>query len=213
MRQIIDLTHTICEEMPVYPGTEPPVIESPWSVEKDGFVEQKLSFYAHIGTHIDAPAHMLPHAPTLDRMPVDAFIGQASVIRLPLVKGSSIDLSDLKSFEGLFKNSDFILLHTGWSKYWGQDQYFHGYPVLSEEAALWIHSFNLKGVGADLISLDAVETKNYSNHKTLLERGILIENLTNLEQLPETGFLFSCLPLKVVKGDGSPVRAVAIIGT
>jgi len=209
--EIIDLSHTITPGMPVYPGTEPPIMTPACTLDNDGFIERKLIFYSHTGTHIDAPAHILPHAPTLDRMPADRFIGPGSVIDLTAVKESEIDISYLEPHENLFKTSDFILFHTGWSQFWGRGKYFRDYPVLSEEAALWIDTFGLKGVGVDMISVDEADATTFSIHNILLERSIIIENLTHLEKLPKTGFIFSCFPLKFENADGSPVRAVAII--
>jgi len=90
--------------------------------------------------------------------------------------------------------------------------YFSGYPVLSENAVRWLQRFSLKGVGSDTISADKAETTAFPIHKNLLSRNcIIVENLTNLDALPEDGFVFSCLPLKTVNADGSPVRAVAMI--
>jgi kynurenine formamidase len=211
MNKIIDLSHTINETMPVYPGTEPPHIEAPCTVEKDGFYERKLTFYSHTGTHMDAPAHILTHAPTLDMMPIDTFAGPGSVIDLTSITDSKIQLTQLEPFTYLFETSDFILLHTGWSRYWGQEKYYYGFPVLTQEAALWMHSFDLKGIGVDMISVDSTESTNLLIHKILLERSVLIENLVQLEQLPQTGFTFCCFPLKLEAADGSPIRAAAIL--
>lgn len=58
--KVIDLTHTISETMPVYPGTEQPRLTPANSYEKDGFKETLLSMYSHTGTHVDPPAHLLP---------------------------------------------------------------------------------------------------------------------------------------------------------
>ena len=65
----IDLTHIITEDMPVYPGTEPPKLTPANSYEKDGFKETLLSLYTHTGTHIDPPAHIFPDGRTLDEFP------------------------------------------------------------------------------------------------------------------------------------------------
>ena len=64
--KVIDLTHTICQNMPVYPGTEPPTFEPANSYEKDGFKETKISMFTHTGTHMDPPAHLFPHLTRLD---------------------------------------------------------------------------------------------------------------------------------------------------
>lgn len=219
MNRVVDLTHVISSDMPVYPGTEPPRIETPSTVEKDGYYERKLTFFSHIGTHLDAPAHLLAHAPTLDMMPIAKFAGPGAVIDLTALvlsegnqtNGSQIKVSHLEPHQHLFKANDFILLRTGWDRYWGQESYFGGYPVLSVEAALWIRSFGLKGIGVDMISVDRTDTIDLVIHKILLERSILIENLTGLDQLPPSGFTFCCFPLKLRKADGSPVRAVALL--
>ena len=78
--RVIDLTHTIREKMPVYPGTEPPVLAPANSYERDGFKETKLTFFSHTGTHMDPPAHLFPGRTTLDQFPPEQFIGRALVI-------------------------------------------------------------------------------------------------------------------------------------
>lgn len=75
--KVIDLTHTIREGMPVYPGTEPPLLEPANSYEKDGFRETRLTMFSHTGTHMDAPAHLFAGRTTLDAFPAGQFIGQA----------------------------------------------------------------------------------------------------------------------------------------
>ena len=207
----IDLTHMISNDMPVYPGDEPPQIKAVGSIETDGFHESRIALSSHTGTHVDAPAHILPYSPFLDRIPLDCFIGRCSMIDLTALTMPAVHLADLNPHEFLFQNSEFVLLHTGWSRFWGQDKYFRGFPVLSIEAALWVHSFNLKGLGIDTPSIDEVNSTDFPIHKILLERLLIVENLTNLDKLPRTGFTFSCFPLKMEKVDGSPVRAVAII--
>ena len=211
LSRVIDLTHTICENMPVYPGTEQPQIIKPCTIEANGFVEHQLTFFTHTGTHIDAPAHILPHGKTLDQMSVEMFIGSGAVIDLRVIQGREIQLSHLIPFQHLFESSQFILLHTGWSQYWGQEAYFSNYPVLTVEAAQWVQGFKLKGIGMDMISIDGTDTPSLPIHHILLESGIIIENLTQLEQLPQSGFTFCCFPLKLVAADGSPVRAVGIV--
>ncbi len=101
---------------------------------------------------------------------------------------------------------------TGWSQYWGTEQYFSDYPVLSLEAADWLSRFGLRGFGLDTISADEADSQDFPVHKAFLRNDmIIIENLTNLEKLPCSRFLFSCFPLNFEDADGSPVRAVAFI--
>ena len=78
--RIVDFTHIIEPTMPVYPGTEPPHLTAANTYEKDGFRETLLEIYSHTGTHMDAPAHIIPGRPTLDTLPTERFVGKALVI-------------------------------------------------------------------------------------------------------------------------------------
>ena len=212
--RVIDLTHTIAPGMPFYPGTEPPVFSRPCTLETHGFVEQKITLYSHTGTHMDAPAHILAGAPTLDRMDAGSFVGSAAVLDLRGLKKAVIGLEDIKTNESAARESDFVILFTGWGSRWGTDAYYAGYPSLGPEAAAWLAGFNLKGVGLDTISIDPPESVAFPVHRIFLEKGtVIIENLANLEEAPRESFLFCCLPLKLGEADGAPVRAVAQAGS
>jgi len=197
--------------MPVYPGTEPPVLEQANTVERNGFAETLLRMYSHTGTHVDAPGHMVGGAPFLDHFPAGRFVGRACVVDVSAAAGRTVSAAELDEHRGLVEGCDFVLLHTGWSRYWGDERYFDGFPVASADAAAWLIGRRLKGVGLDAISADPVGPPPYPNHIALFREGmILIENLANLAPLVGKAFLFACLPLAYEHADGSPVRAVAI---
>jgi kynurenine formamidase len=209
---IIDLSHFISPRMPVYPGTEPPVFETGCSIDEDGFLEKKITFYSHTGTHMDAPAHLIDGAKTLEQLPIEHFYGKAILLNRKYSRPQTIDVADLEAHRQKLKQVDFLLIHTGWSRYWGTERYFSGYPVLSAQAANWLDELNLKGIGLDAVSADQVDSQNFPIHKSLLRNDtIIIENLVNLEKLPGDPFMFACFPLKLENADGSPVRAVAFI--
>ncbi len=210
--KIVDLSHTISPDMPVYPGTEPPVFSTACTIEDIGFMEKKITLYSHTGTHMDAPSHIIPGAKTLDQMPPDLFVGNGAVVELGVKECRTIDIELLKPHRGRIERSEFLLLHTGWGDLWGEEAYLKGYPVLSHDAAEWLADFPLKGIGADTISADEVESATFPIHTILLEREIVvIENLTNLRALSDNEFVFCCFPLKIENADGSPVRAVALL--
>lgn len=208
---IIDLTHTISTHMPVYPGTEAPDLATGCTIGKNGFVEKKISLYSHTGTHMDAPAHMIKESKTLDQFTIDHFYGKAVLVDVSTNRKPVIDLEDLVNYEDMFRQNEFLLIHTGWSLHWGKTTYFSGYPVLSVEAVEWLSQFNLKGFGMDVISVDEAKSENYPVHHMLLKNEtVIIENLKNLDLVPVNVFIFSCFPLKFVEADGSPIRAVAL---
>lgn len=208
--KVVDISHIIEEGMPVYPGTEGPTIEEACTLERDGFAEKLLSMYSHTGTHIDAPAHMIKGGRTLDGFPADKYVGRGLMIDVSSIDRIGIDL--LRDREKDIRKAEFLIFRCGWDRYWGEEDYFRDYPVLTEEAACWLCGMELKGVGVDAISLDRVEDGDLPIHRILLGRGfIFIENLRGLDLLPEKDFTISCLPLKIRNADGSPVRAVALL--
>lgn len=212
--KISDLSHMICSEMPVYPGTEGPIFEKANTVEKDGFCEAKITMYSHTGTHIDAPAHMLSDGPYLDDLSIEQYIGKAAILDFSDVKSQFIDLDSVKVYEDIIKKVDFVIIKTGWSRYWGDEKYYGLFPSLTEEAAIWLSDFKLKGIGIDAISIDEMSTTTFSVHKILMAKNIIIiENLTNLDSISSEIFMLSILPMKNKKADGSPVRAVSIENT
>ena len=209
--KVTDLTHIICSDMPVFPGTEKPIFEKASTLEKDGFQEAKITMYSHTGTHIDAPAHMLSDGPYLNDLDIEHFIGNATILDFSNENMKLIDVGSLKSYEEKIKNVEFIIIKTGWSKYWGHKKYFEDFPSLSEESAQWLSKFNLKGIGIDAISIDDINSTTFAVHKILLPKNIIIiENLTNLDSIKNEYFILSIMPLKNKNADGSPVRAIAI---
>lgn len=212
--KIIDLSHLITEDMPVYPGSEQPILDKVFTHDKYGFCEHRLTFFSHTGTHVDAPGHIIEGGKTLDQMDVDKFCGSCCLIDFTdkETADKKICIDELADYEAEINNSDFLIVHTGWARHWGTKKYFTGYPALAAEAARWLVDFNLKGVGLDTISIDTSEDETYPVHNILLETGmIIIENLTNLHHLHRKEIFFSCMPLKHANADGSPVRAVAFI--
>ncbi len=207
--KIIDLTHPLSSDMPVYPGTDQPQFNSGCTFEKDGFREKEITMFSHTGTHIDAPAHMLEKGKTLDKFGTDKFIGKGFLLDC---RGKpEIDINLIKEHEKNIRKADFLIINTGWSSYWGMDKYFSGFPVLTQKAAKLVADCSLKGFGFDAISADPVSTESYEIHKILMAREmILIENLCNLDSIKHEKFVFSCFPLNIQDADGSPVRAVAL---
>ncbi len=210
MQKVIDLTHGLSPGMPIYPGTDPPVFRTGCTIAEDGFREKEIRFCSHTGTHVDAPAHLLEEGKSLDQFPIAHFWGKAVLIAVPPDE-KIIGPDHLTPFAESIRGADFLLVKTGWARFWGTPRYFEEFPVLTLPAAEWLARQRLKGVGLDTISADPMDTKEYAVHKTLLKQEmIIIENL-NLEPLEDLhSFSLSCFPLKIDGADGSPVRAVAI---
>lgn len=207
---IIDLTHTMHANMPVFPGTPPPSFQPMHTIPEHGFSQLDIHTYTHMGTHIDAPFHMVADGKTLDELPIDQFIGKATILDLKALGKKRIEVDDLIPFEKKIGEVDFVIFDLGWSAKWKEPAFFEEFPCLSPEAARWLIQFDLKGVGMDTCSVDPIDAAVYSIHHTILGKGmIIIENLTRLEDVEAEVFQFQCFPLKIKKADGCPVRAVA----
>jgi len=207
----IDLTHLMEPAMPVFPGTEKPVFEYPVSISEDGFLETKFHMYSHTGTHMDAPAHLIEGKSYLNDMDISSFCGEAVIIVVE--EGQHlITLDYIKEHEIDIAEADFVILKTGWSNKWGAESYFEDFPVLDVKATEWLVTQNIKGIGLDTISIDPVNSNKMPNHMVVLgENKIIIENLTNLDQIDSKRCKLFCFPLKFVNSDGSPIRAVAAL--
>ena len=210
--RVIDLTHTIKENMPVYPGTGTPKLEPANTYEENGFRETLVSFYSHTGTHMDPPAHLFAGRTTLDAFPASQFLGRALVIDCThLREGEAITMKELRKYGGLEDTVDFLLFYLGWDARWGTEAYFGEYPCIDEEVLRHILDGSYKGIGFDVIGLDPIADGNLPRHKALFrEKDIVnIENLKNLGQCGTEPFWFACLPMKIEGSDGAPVRAIA----
>lgn len=211
--RVIDLTHLMKNHMPVFPGSEPPEINVIASVESSGYNEKRLMLSTHTGTHIDCPLHLLSGGFSTSTAPADRFVGRGTVIDCRSLPEPVITESWLRLHEAQIRCAEFVILLTGWSRFWGSEAYYYDFPVPDVAGAQYLAGFALKGVGIDAISFDSIDSIELPAHNALLSKGlVLVENLNGLEALPHDGFIFCCLPMKIENGDGSPVRAVALTG-
>lgn len=212
--KIIDLTYTISEETPFYPGTRGPVLKVECTHEAHGYKETMLNMLSHTGTHMDSPNHIFKEGISLEEMDISSFAGKAVIINCSsLNAGEKITMAHLNPYKNKIDEAEFIIFRTDWDKYWGKEDYFGDYPTINMEVADFILKSGKKGVGIDTIGIDSISDGNLPIHKKLLKDNsfVIIENLTNLSKVGEEIFTFYALPLKFISSDGSPVRAIAVL--
>ena len=215
--KIIDLSMPIKEGMRVFPGLPGPAYTRVKTHQEQGLQVTKLEILVHVGTHVDAPHHMLPHGETIDQVPPDRLIGEAIVFDLKhKVPGDTITANDFETYSEAIKKNDIVILNTGYESYSDASQYC----IIAPEAAQWLAQNDIKCLAMDLPSLDPVSKKNvkaskqtHPSHHIILNAGIpIVESLVNLDALTSSRVFFCCLCLKILGSDGAPARAVAFEG-
>lgn len=213
--KVIDLTHTITESMPLFPGTKQPTLTPVHTHSDDGYSETSISMYSHTGTHIDAPAHVVENGKTLDSFSIEQFVGKAVVIDCRSKNdGEFVTISDLEKYGQILKQADFLLFCFGWDKKWGSVEYFGEYPCIDDKVIDYIINNNYKGIGVDVMGIDPIKYDQIKRHKRLFinKEMIVIENMKNLDLCIGGLFTLCSLPLKIKNTDGCPARVAAIIG-
>jgi len=207
-KRIIDLTLTLTNEMKGVTITEAK------RLAKDGWNASTLELYSHIGTHMDAPLHFEVNQQSIDEIAVDRFITQAWVIDLSGISPSTlISVADMAPIAHNIKKGESLIIRTDWSKKLGTKGYRDELPRISEELAQWLGN---KGVG--LLAVEPPSVADVNNleevtkiHTILMEHDIIIvEGLTNLDQLNKEQVTLIATPLKILRGDGAPARVLAL---
>lgn len=204
--KIVDLAHTFTPNMPVYPGDPKATLEQTAFIDNDTYNDHRLSTLMHVGTHMDAPLHMIDGGKTMDEISPEHFFGNGILID---VRGrKAIDSTALKDVE--IDKGSIILLYTGFGEKYRTDDYFTNYPEVKEDFAQQMVASEVKMVGMDMLGPDY--DSPWTAHKILLGHDIFIlENLTNLDHLVGVKqFDIIALPAKLAS-DAAPVRVVAII--
>lgn len=210
--KIIDLSHSIWDEQPCYPGDPVPRVRPFDSIAEAGYNTTRLAIGSHQSTHLDAPFHYFHKGQTVDRIPLEQLYGPATLVDLApdseLGEQASIGPPMFEAHAEAFQPGARVLYRTGWGVRFGKSGYFRRHPSLTVEAAQWIAERRIVLLGMDTPS-PAEDPDEV--HKILLGAGVIIvESLAHLEELPRE-FLFIAFPLRLTGRDGSPVRAAAVV--
>lgn len=206
--RIVDLTLPINQEMP---GVK---IEVARRLEQDGWNATTLSMYSHSGTHMDAPQHFLPTGNTLDQQNLHAVVGPAIVVNLaPVAPKQLLVPEDLAPLQDEVIPGCRLLFRTDWHKRYGTPEYRNELPRISIQLAEWLVDRQVALIGVEPPSVADVNNMEELTevHRTLFKgQVVIVEGLANLDRLDHSSVDIVALPLKIIGGDGSPVRAIAI---
>lgn len=198
--------------MPVWPGDPRPEFREVKSLEQDGYAIQSIRFSNHLGTHLDAPSHIVHGGRTLDRIPLETLIGKAVLLDFTSKgKKDRITRRDLETCGNLLHKGTRVLIRTGWDSHYGSTIFFQDFPCLTLEAAQELADRRIALLGMDTPSPSPVDDPEQGIHKTLLGAGIvLLECLTNLHRIRGNECDLMVLPPLFKGFSGSPCRAVAV---
>lgn len=220
--RLVDLSHPITAGMQVYPGDPMVGITPALTLESDGVAVAHLSLGSHTGTHMDAPRHVVAGSAAIDEIPLEWCVGEALVLRVALPDAhaefsTAITEADL-SCPVPRSVPRIVVIDTGWGVHFGTERAAE-HPWLAPEMAERLWAAGARVLGVDTLSPDAPPSaapptlgrtqSNLPVHELWLGRGgVIVENLTNLSEIPEDCELM-IVPLRLAGVDGSPVRAIA----
>lgn len=204
--KLYDVTVAISNELPVYPGDPPVKVTRVMSLEQGDVARvSHLSFSTHIGTHIDPPYHFMRDGQPLDQVPLDVFIGPASVIDVGEV--DVIDAAVLRRFD--LAGATRVLFKTKNSRFWHTTNEFQtSFVYLEADAAALLVECGVRLVGIDYLSVEKFNFEEPTTHWTLLGANVVIVEGLDLTEVPPGDYELLCLPLKIKDGDGGPARVV-----
>ncbi|MDQ4081576.1 MAG: cyclase family protein [Actinomycetota bacterium] len=236
-RTLVDLTHAFNKRTIYWPTAK----RFKLTVVAHGHTEAGF-FYAannyeaaeHGGTHVDSPIHFAQGRHTTDEIPLSRLVGNAIVIDVSSSalrnRDYRVSVRDFVSWErrnGRIPRHAIVLLRTGYDRFWLNARQYLGtaqrgeqavpklhFPGLHPAGARWlVQNRRVKAVGIDTASIDYGQSKLFRSHQVLGAANVpVFENLANLGRLPRKGFSVIALPMKIDRGSGGPLRAIAIVG-
>ena len=203
-----DVTVTIDSTVPTYLG-DPSFKRRVVQAIADGKPADVslLTLSAHIGTHVDAPSHLIPGGKTVDALDLTAMVGLARVVEFDAP--GAITAEFLEGIDSLSADER-ILLKTRNSSLWEKQAFDENYVGLSVDAADWLIAKGFRLVGIDYLSIDAPGDVDLPVHRALLANDVVIVESLNLRQVPEGHYQLVCLPMKVGGSEGAPARVILL---
>ncbi|MEH7501926.1 arylformamidase [Neobacillus drentensis] len=201
--KIFDVSRKLINGMPVWPGDTAFNYEVSWPMEESGSVNVgKIELSTHTGTHVDAPFHFDNEGKRIIELDLNLYIGHARVI--DMIGKESIGADDLNEID--LDGCKRVLFRTlAWEN---PDEFPEKIPHIEPNLAPFLGSKGIKLIGLDVPSVDPIDSKELLAHHSLNEHGIHILESLMLDEIEPGDYELIALPLPLVEGDGSPVRAV-----
>lgn len=219
--ELIDLTYALSDRIPAWDGKPDfelrTVVDYDACTPPDLFRVHRITCSASLGTHIDAPAHVIPDGRTTDQLTLDELIADAVVIDMDAGPEARLSVKDIAAFEkkyGPIPPRSLVIVRSGWGRHWNEPDHYHNshrFPSVSSEAAEALLTREIVGVAIDTFSCDTGH-EGFPVHRMILGADkYLIENVANAELLPPIGAKILALPAKIQGATEAPLRLVALL--
>jgi arylformamidase len=203
-----DVTLTIRQEMPSWPGDPPIKLERFRKIEEGANANAtRIEITAHNGTHVDAPIHFIPGEKGVDQLDLEVMVGPALVLEVPagvntitasILEGARIPPGTLR-----------LLLKTRNSRYWADhvNDFQADFVGVEADAAEYLVSLGIKLLGIDYLSV-APYKRSRPTHEALLKAHMVLLEGLDLSRIAAGQYMLYCLPLKIEGSDGAPARVI-----
>jgi arylformamidase len=206
---IYDISVPIRNGMPVWPS-DPPVkltAEAHLSHDKSHTIRvTSIEMGSHTGTHVDAPAHFVKGGKTLSEIPLEVFVGPATVFEIPDVRSIRLDHLEKLNWAGVER----VLFKTDNSSHWDDSAFFEGFVYLEPEAGNFLVKRGVRLVGIDYLSIDRFRSEEHPTHFSLLPHDVVLLEGLNLSKILPGRYHMVALPLNLQNADGAPTRVILI---
>ncbi|MEN3370652.1 MAG: arylformamidase [Verrucomicrobiota bacterium] len=209
--QLFDISRALSNDLAPWPGDTAFHYELKWKMADGATVNVgAVQMGVHNGTHADAPFHFEQGGDTIERMPLETYLGDAVVVdmtkQFETDRTRKITVADIESCSDALELGPRLLLKTN---VWKDTRVFPDWiPVIAADVPEWLRSRKVKLLGLDLPSVDSIDAKKLVNHYALAAARIAIVESLDLSEVEAGTYHFSALPLRINGGDAGPVRAI-----
>jgi len=210
--KIWDISRALSNDLAEWPGDEPCRFRLTREKAKGESVNLgAISMSVHNGAHADARFHFDSSGASIEGAPLETYLGRATVVDFTQALLESKDkhlitIEDLKPHAEQIAATSRLLVKTG---RWNDSTVFPDkIPVIAADVPGWLQKNGVRLLGLDLPSVDEIDSKSLQNHHALAAAEVAIVESLDLSNVAPGIYHFAALPLKIVGGDGAPVRAV-----
>ncbi len=235
--EVVDLTAPLSAETPILRLPEP--LGQTWRfslTEISHYDEAGPAWYwnnfstgEHTGTHLDAPIHWVTGRGGADvsQLPARRLVAPAVVLDFAAQAVDNPDfllevehIAAWQKKHGPLPEGGWLLYRTGWdARARDEAAFLNGgrTPGISAECAKWLaEEAPVQGVGVETVGTDAGAAHSFAPafpcHSFLLGSDKYgLTQLQNMARLPPVGAVLMVGPLPIVRGSGSPCRALALV--